>query len=235
MKMTLVALSLLLGACTKQNAQADPEVVRPVGFAAWMPADAERAWQGAWASRLTLRPEGAMSMEGDPAALDIRGTTARVFDGTREHQLGFEITAPCEVQFSRVFEDGAMKGTAYYGVQYVIRDGALVAGHGAAGYRRGRAAIVCARGIHVLDASGACTSWERLATWRERPETCVWSREDGKDVLTIGTGDWAIEVAADGDLLVDEQFRHDMAGGVHRRAVDYADAMRAVMVATGAR
>lgn len=236
MMIRLVVLGLALGACTKQSAQADAdEVVRPVAFAAWMPADAARAWQGAWASRLTLRTSGTMSADGDPAALDIRGATAIVFDGTKEHRLGFEVIAPCEAQFTRSFDDDTMKGTAYYGMQYVIRDGTLLAGHGAAGYRRGKAAVVCARGIHVLDANGTCTTWERLATWRERPESCVWSSENGKDVLTIGDGDWAIEVVAEGDILADEQFRHETADGAHRRAKDYGDAKRAVMVATGAR
>lgn len=254
MAMAALVLGVASG-CSKRGAETDEEV-RPAAFAAWMPARAHSAWQGAWTTRLTLRTGIATTIAGDPAALAIDGTTARAFDGTTEHRLGFSVIAPCEAQFAQAIDDDTMKGTAYYGIQYVLERkpvegrvrstpggsaeddrGTLVAGHGAAGYRRGRAAIVCARGIHVLEANGTCTTWELLATWRQRPERCVWSVEEGKDVLTIGTGDWAFEVSADGDLLTDAAFRQHAEGGHHRRAVDYASAMRAVkaQVAAAAR
>lgn len=227
MRAMLVVLLVAAGGCSRPRAET-PDELRPAAFAAWMPPRAERAWEGAWTSRLTLRTGTATTIAGDPAALAIAGTTARAFDGTTEHQLGFSVIAPCEAQFAQSIDDDTMKGTAYYGIQYVIEDGTLRAGHGAAGYRRGRAAIVCARGIHVLDADGTCTTWELLASWRQRPESCAWSVEDGKEVLTIGTGDWAFEVIADGDLLADAQFRQHLADGHHRPAADYAAAKRAV-------
>ena len=236
--LVLVAATLAGTGCSKSSAHADrDEDAWPIAFAAWMPVGAERAWQGAWASRLTLRPTGPTTLAGDPTALDIRGTRATSFDGKTEQALGFEVVAPCEAQFTQAIDDGSMKGTAYYGVHYLLAGESLRVGRGAAGYRRGKAAIVCGRGIHVLDASGACTTWEKLATWRQRPETCTWSHEDGKDVLTIGAGEWALEVVADGDLLADEQFRHDVSEGYHRAATDFSAAKRDVVaqVQAGAR
>jgi len=233
-----LVLLVALGGCTKKTAHAGAdEEVRPVAFAAWMPRGAERAWDGAWTTRLTLRPSSGMTIASAPGAMEIAGGRARVFDGEQEHELGFAVVAPCEAQFTQEIDDGSMKGVAYYGVQYLLDRGTLLVGHGAAGYRRGNAAVVCARGVHVLEEDGTCTTWERLARWRQRTESCVWSKDGDKDVLTIGNGDWAVEVVAEGDLLMDEQFRTQVTERHHRRAADYAAAKRGVAahVTAGAR
>jgi hypothetical protein len=233
----LVAVGALWG-CTKKSAYAGPdEEMRPAAFEAWMPMGAEQAWEGAWTSRLTLQRSSGLTIASSLGAMEIVNGRARVFDGEQEHQLGFSVVAPCEAQFTQHIDDGSMKGFAYYGVQYLIDRGALLVGHGAAGYRRGKAAVVCARGVHVLDEDGTCTTWELLAHWRQRPESCVWSKDGDKDVLTIGNGDWAVEVVAEGDLLMDEQFQSYVTERHHRRAPSYAEARRGVdaQVTAGAR
>ncbi|MBA3538444.1 MAG: hypothetical protein H0T79_02345 [Deltaproteobacteria bacterium] len=99
------------------------------------------------------------------------------------------------------------------------------------GYRKGKAAIVCSsgmRGLVTLDDKGACLEWTNFMGWTSKPTTCAWSAKDGKDVLTIGEGNWTTQVSADGDILQSEQFRQEVKEGLHTRATDLATAKASV-------
>lgn len=201
----------------------------PDEMAAFMPKDASAAWQGAWASRMTLKTSGTISMAGDPAAIEVKGDDATAYDGKTEHKLNLVIAAPCLAQFGEK-SDGPMGSTmtTKHDKQFLIVNGQLQAGEGAAGYRKGKAAVVCTvgmSGVVTLDDKGACKEWSNfMGKWDGKPTTCTWSQADGKDVLTIGTGDWATKVQADGDTLTNEQFRDEVKQGLHAKAADYAAA-----------
>ncbi len=205
----------------------------PEAFAAWMPKDAAKLWDGAWATRMTSlmnvkKKKSHTSMAGDPVAVEVKGDKATVWDGESEHTLGFHVASPCEARFTEALTEGSMKGGfAYHDQMFVIRNGAIAVGSGSAGFRRGKAAVVCAEGmssgVTILDDKGACTRWsKKFGDWESKPETCVWSQKDGKDLLTIGTGDWATFVYADGDALVSEQFVD--AEKLTKRTKDFAEA-----------
>jgi hypothetical protein len=231
----VVGVVLGLGGCDRKGRdRKSPR--QPATFAAWMPSGAAQAWQGTWSSRLTLTLSGATGEAGDPVALDIRRTTAIAFDGVSEHTLRFSVHAPCAVQFAQPIKvEGSINGgTAYHGAQFVIDGGRLLVGRGAAGYRKGKTAVVCSEGrdagVHILDENGVCTTWQDwFDRWESKPQTCTWSRRDGKDVLTIGTGEWAPELIARGDLLESEQFADHVAEGTYRRTADFASAKAAVV------
>lgn len=185
----------------------------PAAVAAWMPKDAKQLWQGAFSTRLTLKTSGAISMAGDPAALQITGDKVRAFDGTTEHALDLELDSPCTVGFKKPISEGAMKGgVVTFPKKYAIQGGKLLVGDGAVGYRKGKAALACTTdGVHVLDESGACKAWDkRFGKWESKDATCAWQQADGKDVLVVGTGDWATKLVADGDLLMTDQFRDEV-------------------------
>src|SRR5437660_1654481 len=61
-------------------------------------------------------------------------------------------------------------------------------------------------GVASKTAEGGCQKWSKMFKWEPKPETCAWSQDAGKDVLTVGTGDWAAKVTADGDVLTNQQF-----------------------------
>ena len=205
----------------------------PAEIAAWMPKGANEAWQGAWASRLTLRTSGTISMAGDPAAIEIKGDKARVFDGKTEQELGFVIDSPCSASFKQAITEGSMKGgTSSHSKQFLLKDGKLLAGEGAVGYRKGKAAIVCMSGMDklvTLDDKGACKSWNMMFDeWKSKDTTCTWSTVDGKDLLTVGTGDWSSKLVADGDLLQNEQFSDFVKQGLHVQAKSFDEAKATV-------
>ncbi len=223
MKGLLVAAALV-GACDRKGAADHLSTRRPATFDAWMPAGAVAAWQGAWTARLTLALAASDPGPGDLIALDIHGGTATAFDAGREHSLRFAVIAPCAVQFAQPIrvEGSSSGGTAYHGAQFVMSGGTLRIGRGAAGYRRGKTAVVCSEGrnagVHVLDANGACTTWQDwFDRWESKPATCTWSHRDGHDVLTIGSGEWAPELIARGDVLESEQFTDYVADDYFRR------------------
>lgn len=179
----------------------------PAEVSAWMPKDAAAAWQGTWSSRLTLRTSGTMSMAGDPVALEIAGAKVKAFDGKQEHALGFELESPCSVDFTR--EEGGMKQS--FGKHFLVKDGALRVGEGAVGYRKGKTALACtvSEGVVVVGEAG-CKGYKKLGdTWRDKPLECAWSSDGGKELLTIGKGDWATKLRADGDFLVTDQFEEE--------------------------
>lgn len=210
----------------------------PGAFATWIPKDAAALWQGAWATRMSSLASSKRThttMAGDPVAIDVKGNKATVWDGELETAMDFAVRTPCKARFAEPITAGSLKGgTAYHEVIYVVQSGTIVQGSGAAGYRNGKTAVVCAEGINsgvtIVDDKGACTTWsERFGQWESKPDTCTWSQDRGKDVLTIGTGEWTTKVQTDGDVLTSEQFRDFVK--YTKRAKDYADAKAQVQVA----
>lgn len=232
MKMAAIAVGLAVVGCGKgdKGGGGGGGGKLPKEVAAWMPKDAETAWQGAWATRmspLAAGKKGSTSMAGDAVAVEVTGKKAKVSDGTAEVTMDFSLKAPCEARFAEPITEGSMKGgTAYHDMIFVIQNGALVVGSGAAGYRKGKTAVVCHEGmdggVTVVDEKG-CTTWDdKFGKLESKPNTCAWSQADGKDLLTIGTGDWAAKVTAEGDVLTSEQFRDFVK--YTKKAKDYADA-----------
>lgn len=180
----------------------------PASVMAWVPKGATEAWQGAWTSRMTLEMGGTHSMAGDPAAIEVKGDKATVFDGKADHALDFAITSPCSARFTQALDKG---GKSFHDKQFVLKDGKLLIGESAAGYRKGKTAVVCtvgaSGGVYVVPETGDCEAWEvHFDKWESKKDTCAWSQEGGKEVLKLGTGDWATKVTSDGDLLMSDQF-----------------------------
>jgi len=188
------------------------------------PAGAISAWQGAWTAQLTLSLTAEETRTAAPLQLDVDGDTATAFDGATRQTLRFAVSAPCAVQLAQSIrvEGSINDGTAYHGAQFVLEGGTLRVGRGAAGYRKGKTAVVCSEGrnagVHILDEHGVCTTWQDwFDRWESKPATCTWSVRDGHDVLTIGTGEWAPELIARGDVLESEQFTDYVEQGYFRR------------------
>ena len=229
--LTVVAFG---AACKKKTGSGgggdDGEPAAPSAFAAWMPKDAAKLWDGAYSTRMHLQSNKKTytSMAGDPVALEIKGNKATAFGGEKDQELGFSLESPCAARFAEAITEGSMKGgTSYNTMIFVVENGAIVVGSGAGGYRKGKAALVCSEGsnsgVHIVDDKGACVTWEKkFRDWESKPNTCAWSQKDGKDVLTIGTGDWNTVVTADGDVLESDQFREWQK--YHTKAKDFADA-----------
>lgn len=193
----------------------------PAEVAAWMPKDAAAGWEGAWSTRLTLANSGRISMSGDPAAIEIKGTKAKAFDGTTEHDLGFAVASPCTVAFTRKAKLAGMEGVETLTKHYVVKDGKVLIGEGAAGYRKGKTALVCGGssmdGYYVVSETGCNQFKDKFGKPEKTTAVCVWSTEGGKDVLTLGDGDWKTKVIADGDTLQSEQFA-EMTGKTTKTA-----------------
>lgn len=228
--LTVVAFGT--GCKNKSGGGGDEATAGPSEFSAWMPKDAAKQWEGAYSTRMHLQSnkKNYTSMAGDPVALEIKGDKATAFGGDKDQELGFAVESPCAVRFSEPITEGSMKGgTSYNTMLFVVENGQIVVGSGAAGYRKGKTALVCSEGsqggVHVVDDKGGCVTWDRhLREWEKKPNTCVWSQKDGKDVLTIGTGDWNTVVTAEGDVLKSDQFRDWVKGNYHTKAKDFADA-----------
>lgn len=203
----------------------------PPEMSGFAPAGASDAWQGAWTTRMNL--SDAIKLTDGLVALDIKGDGAKAFDGKQEIPLGFELDSPCTATFKQPITEGAMKGgTSSHTKQFVIKDGKLLAAEGSAGFRKGKAAVVCTIGmdaVHTIDDKGACKKWSNMFDrWSGKEEKCAWSVEGGKDVLTVGDGTWAHKVIADGDLLMDEQFSEQVKRGVHAKQASYDAAKQAL-------
>src|ERR1051326_1983260 len=80
----------------------------PDEVAKWMPADVQKAWEGAWNGHISLSTSGAMSMAGTPQALQIKDGKATAFDGKEEKTVDFAIKKPCEVGFMVGASGGAV-------------------------------------------------------------------------------------------------------------------------------
>jgi hypothetical protein len=203
----------------------------PDEIGSWMPKDASAAWQGSWTTRMNLGNK--MSMSSPVAALDIKGDGAKAFDGKTEIPLGFELDSPCTAGFKQAITEGAMKGgTSTHTKQFLIKDGKLLAGEGAVGYRKGKTAIACMIGMDklaTLGADGKCKTWSNmLDRWSSKDTTCTWSNEGGKDILTVGTGNWSSKLIADGDLLMNEQFADEVKKEAVKKQASYDAAKQAV-------
>lgn len=224
--MLIAALALAMPACGKNkdhggSSQTSDQLELPAELASWMPADAAKLFDGSWAGHLTLRTSGTMSMAGDPAAVTIKGDAATVYDGKTDQKLKFAVQTPCEAGFTIVVDKGTR---VTFPVNYVVRGGALQIGSGAVGLRKGKAAVACvSMGPVTIDDAGKCQHWSSLMRqWESKPETCAWSQKDGKDVLTIGTGDFASVLTADGDTLVTEQWQEEQKEQLWKHADDAA-------------
>jgi len=153
--------ALVLVACTSKPRKVADD------FGAWMPKDADQAWQGVWVLRLA---------DDDPlVAVEITKDRAKLFDGRAEQQLGFAIIEPCAVAFTG--------GAKPIELQFLIRDGAVVSGRGAVAYRKGHKAVVCGdgrdpgapeEGVYIVD-DNRCVTWKRDAkgVWGYRDGVCV--------------------------------------------------------------
>jgi hypothetical protein len=216
----LLALGLLAGCEARFSFEASSKSsdVMPAAVTAWMPTDPAKAWEGAWVTRLPPIGEARI---GEPVALVVTGSSAAAFDGTN-YLLDFEVTAPCSATFLKDLGKGFRQRMT---MQFVLRDGALFAGAGAAGYRRGTTAIVCMpdEGTVVVDAKGTCTRYRR--TWEGEDCRAAWSRRDGRDVLAID-GERPISLVADGELLRSDQFAE--AAALHGKAESFAVAVATV-------
>jgi hypothetical protein len=242
---TWLMIGLSLAACGKSDKNSGGgggATKGPPGVAEWMPKDAAALWEGAWATRMSPlagSKKKSTTMAGDPVAVEIKGGKATVSDGTVEASMNFAVRTPCEAQFAEPITEGSMKGgTSYHSMMFVVQNGALVVGSGAAGYRKGKTAVVCSEGmdggVTLLDDKGTCITWsEKFGKWEKKDTTCAWSQADGKDVLTIGTGDWAPKLQADGDVLTSEQFRDFVK--YTKKATDYADAKAQVQAEVDAK
>ena len=207
----------------------------PSELEAWMPKDAGTAWQGAWISRLSLMHKGSTTttMAGDPVAFEFAGPKVKMFDGEKEATLDYTIHTPCEIEIVQPAPDVGAGATYQHHKQFVVVAGHHQAADGAAGYRKGKAAIACVigsqGGTYTLDDKGTCLQWTHMFHWDKKPATCTWSTENGKDVLTIGTGEWASKLVADGDVLEEQQFLDSLKAGYHERATDFAAAKAKVL------
>ncbi len=244
MTKTWIVIALSLVACGKSDKKAGEggggaaaTKGGPPGAAEWMQKDTEALWQGAWATRMSplhASKKKSTTMAGDPVAVEIKGNKATVSDGTAEATMDFSLRGPCEARFAEPITEGDMKGgTSYHDVMFVVQNGALVVGSGASGYRKGKTAVVCSEGMQggvtFCDDKGVGATYkDSFGKWEKKDTTCVWSQADGKDVLTIGTGDWAPKLTADGDVLMSDQFRDFVK--YTKKAKDYADAKAQVQV-----
>ncbi|MGE0403766.1 MAG: hypothetical protein AB7T06_44070 [Kofleriaceae bacterium] len=202
----------------------------PSEFAAWTPKDAATLFEGAWLVRMHLQSDKKTytSMAGEPVALDIKGAKVTAFGGDKEQELSFAIETPCGALLDEPITEGSMKGgVAHHNLMFVVENGKLLVGSGAAGYRKGKTALVCSEGMNggvtIVDDKGGCVTWDKkFREWEKKTDTCAWEQKDGADVLTIGTGDWKTVVKAQGDVLASDQFRESIKDYV--KAKDFADA-----------
>ena len=209
----------------------------PESVMEWTPAGAQQALQGAWKARMTLAANmgGTHSMAGDPVALDIKADTATAFDGKKEHVLKWVVESPCTVRLDEELTEGSMKGgTAYHEIMFVLKDGKALLGDGGVGFKKGNAWVFCTSGmdsggVYIQeDKSKPCTHWgEKFGTWEQKEGVCKWDTADGKERLTVGTGDWATKLYVEGDLLMTEQFKD--AAKLYEKVGDFAAAKQAVI------
>lgn len=245
MNKTVIAISmaaLAFGGCKKKDGGGEsgggggeaPKAAEgggPAEFAAWQQKDAAKLWEGAWKGRMTLESskKGFTSMAGDQAAYEVKGDKATVTDGKNDVTMTFALVAPCQATFTEEITEGSMKGgKSYHNKTFLVENGALVVGEAAVGYRKGKSAIVCSSdGVTIVDEAGKCATWSNhFQKWESKPDTCAWSQDGGKDVLAVGTGDWARKLTATGDTLAADQFRDEAK--YTEKSADLATAKKSV-------
>jgi len=166
----------------------------PAEFAAWdLPARA-KAWQGAWVSEASL---------GSPQALEIQGAVVKTWNGKEEKTLAFELESPCSAKLVEKSAGGSSSTTSHF----TLKGGALVAGLGDAGTRKGKSAVACiSNQVLTLDESGKCLSWSSMFDkWSSEAATCGFATKDGKEVFTAKVNGMDTELLIDGDALLSEQ------------------------------
>ena len=222
----VVACALVAACKSKGDSAAGGAGSLPDELAAFMPANAAELFQGAWQTRISFYQARSLDVA---SALEIKGETAHASDGTTDHPLTFELDSPCQFVLHEAIKDGSVN----YDKHYLVSGGKLVAGDGAAGYRKGKQAVVCQIGPDSLvtsDAKGTCKSWKRdfmhKDKWESKPIECAWATKDGKDTFTAGKpGDnWASTLVADGDLLWSDQLRQEVKEERYMKRADFAAA-----------
>lgn len=238
--MAMLLTAVTAGGCKKKGG-GDSAAAKgrelPDSVMQWTPAGAEQAFVGAWKARMTLASNmgGSHSMAGDPIALDIKAETATAFDGKVEKQLSWVIESPCTARFDEELTEGSMKGgTAYHELMFVLKDGKALLGDGGAGFKKGNAWVFCtggmdSGGVYIQeDKTKPCTHWgEKFGKWEQTEGQCKWEMADGKERLTVGTGDWATKLYVEGDLVMSEQFQD--AAKLYEKVSDFATAKKAVV------
>jgi hypothetical protein len=171
---------------------------RPAVFEAWDMKGRAAAWQGSWV--LPLQMTTTMSSKTPWAAMEIKGESARVWDGAAELTMPFEVTSPCTMQMTKPAEpDGTV---IHPGVTFTVVEGQIVAGLGNAGLRRGKEAIACVDlAVFVVDAAGKCTRYIPVQQWRAEPANCGWRKP------TAGDDTWVTQSVGDGELFYAESFK----------------------------
>lgn len=200
--MRLLALLALAG-CPEKGADKeltahvpDREKAIAASMSDWMPKDADQAWQGAWLVRLVE--------DGPIVAAEVTGDKAKIFDGVEEKEVAFKVIEPCAVAFGP------------HEIQFLIRDGKVVSGRGAAGMRKGETAVVCGdgrdpgapeEGVYIV-VKNRCSTWKRDAkgAWSQRDGVCVWANARGDDLLDVGTEHYSSTLVVKGDFLEERAF-----------------------------
>jgi hypothetical protein len=226
----LFLLGWALAACTGASPDPRASAAPPARAATAPPASADApatdqgvlaAWQGAWLSWLPIAKSGPTSAAGEPVALEITGERVTLFDGATETALELKVASSCALELTAQTGEGE---STYYHKTFVAKRGGYLIGEGAAGTRKGKAAVVCdGSDVYTLDEAGSCSV---LFMGRmKKPTECVWSKREGQDVLTIGS-DWKTELFADGDVLESDMFRRWAREGYERKVADFATAKR---------
>lgn len=223
MRFSSVFWLLLLAGCPEKGAEKeltqhlpDRDRAQRESMNAWMPKDAAQVWQGAWLLRLVE--------DGPLVGVNVAGDKATIFDGVDEKQVPFKVIEPCAVAFGP------------HEIQFLIRDGKVVSGRGAAGMRKGENAIVCGdgrdpgapeEGVYLVVKNG-CTTWKRDAKgeWTTRDGVCMWANARGDDLLDVGTEHYSSTVIVKGDFLEERAFTKSSAD--HMRATSWDAAKTSV-------
>lgn len=183
----------------------------------WMPAGVAKAWQGAWL--LQLEDDGPL------VAVDVRGDKAVLFDGVAEKQVDFKVIEPCAVAF----------GT--YEIQFLLEDGKIRAGRGAAGMRstetgKDKTAIACGdgrdpgapeEGVYLVEGN-RCATWKRNAqgAWSSREGVCAWANARGEDLLDVGTEHYSSTLVVRGAYMEERAFTKSSKANMRATSWDAA-------------
>ena len=207
----MFASLLAASACKKDKAAGDPPNAAPgqpaaapavevsaskmpAEFQSWDVASRAKAWQGAWVTEQSL---------GFPTALEVKGTQLTTWDGKAEKHLEFELESPCSAKLIEKQNGGESSTISHF----TIKNGALVAGLGDAGSRKGKAAIACVSNqIFTLDDAGTCLAWSSdFGRWKSEPGKCGFAQKDGKDVFTATANGSESTLVIDGDAMMSQQ------------------------------
>jgi hypothetical protein len=200
----LAALAVtVLAGCGKKSAEAHgsrAEPGRPALFDAWDLKGRGAAWQGAWV--LPLQMTTKVEQKTPWAAMEVKGESAKVWNGAAELTMPFEVTSPCTMLMTKPAEpDGTI---IHPGATFTVVEGQIVAGLGNAGVRRGKEAVACIDlAVYVLDAAGKCTRYIPVQQWRAEEARCGYRKP------TSGDDTWVSQTAGSGEVFFAESFHHE--------------------------